>query len=73
MLLATASELVSGDKIAPQQIEEPGEDAEPYVFDSTLDALSIGRRCVEDGYTFVLEPYSLNLQLRPQTCFLYTS
>ena len=37
-----------------------GEVAEPYVLDSTPDVLSIGRRCVEDGYEFVWKPYSLH-------------
>ena len=60
MLLATANDLVSGDKVLPQQIGELGEVAEPYVLDSTPDVLSIGRRCVEDGYTFLWKPYSLN-------------
>ena len=45
IILATANDLVSGDKIAPQQIGELGEVAEPYVLDSTPDVLSIGRRC----------------------------
>ena len=60
ILLATANDLVNGDKIAPQQIGELGEVAEPYVLDSTPDVLSVGRRCVEDGYTFVWKPCSLN-------------
>ena len=57
ILLATANDLVSGDKIAPQQIMELGEVAEPYVLDSTLDVLSIGQRCVEGGYTFEWKPF----------------
>ncbi len=60
MLLATANDLVSGDMVVPQQIGELGEVAEPCVLDGTPDVLSIGRRCVEDGYTFVWKPYSLN-------------
>jgi hypothetical protein len=32
---------------------------EPYILDSIPDVLSIGRRCVEDGYAFHWEPYSL--------------
>ena len=58
ILLATANDLVHGDKVVSQQIGELGEVAEPYVLDSTPDVLSIGRRCVEDGYRFVWEPYS---------------
>ena len=34
--------------------------AEPYILDSTPDALSTGRRCAEDGYAFHWEPYSLH-------------
>ena len=33
--------------------------AEPFVLDSTPDVLSIGRRCVEDGWSFYWPPYSL--------------
>ncbi len=60
ILLATANDLVSGDKVVRQQIGELGEFAEPYVLGSAPDVLSIGRRCVEDGYTFVWKPYSLS-------------
>ena len=60
ILHATANDLVDGDKVVQQQVGELGEVAEPYVLDSSPDVLSIGRRCVEDGYTFVWKPYSLN-------------
>ena len=73
ILLATANDLVSGDKIAPQQIGKLGEVAEPYVLDSTPDVLSIGRRCVEDGYTFVWTPFSLNHTLTTPNGRLVTS
>jgi len=33
--------------------------ADPFVLDSTPDVLSIGRRCVEDGWSFYWPPYSL--------------
>ena len=59
ILLATASDLVNGDKVAPQQIGELGEVAEPYVLDSTPDVLSTGRRCVEEGYAFQWRQFSL--------------
>ena len=52
ILLATANNLVNGEKVVQQQIGELGETAEPYVLDSTPDVLSIGRRCVEQGYSF---------------------
>ena len=47
--------------VVRQQIGEFNEVAEPYILDSTPDVLSIGRRCVEDGYAFYWEPYSLHL------------
>ena len=58
--LATANDLAYGTQIVRQQIGEFGETAEPYILDCSLDVLSIGRRCVEDGYRFVWEPYSLH-------------
>ncbi len=60
ILLATANGLVDGDKVVSQQIGELRKVAEPYVLDSTPDVLSIGRRCVEDGYEFHWRPYSLH-------------
>ena len=57
---STANDLVSGDKVVRQQIGAFGEVAAPCILDSTPDVLSIGRRCVEDGYRFVWEPYSLH-------------
>ncbi len=60
IILATANGLSSGDKVVQQQIGELGEVAEPYILDSTPDVLSIGRRCVEDGYSFNWTPYSLH-------------
>ncbi len=57
--LSTANDLVNGDMVVRQQIMEFNEVAEPYILDSTPDVLSIGRRCVEDGYAFHWEPYSL--------------
>ena len=57
---STANNHVNGDKVVRQQIGEFGEIAEPYILDSTPDVLSTGRRCVEDGYRFAWEPYSLH-------------
>jgi hypothetical protein len=57
--LSTANDLVNGDMVVRQQTQEFNEVAEPYILDSTPDVLSIGRRCVEDGYAFHWEPYSL--------------
>ncbi len=58
-IFSTASDLVRGDKTVPQQIGELGEVAEPYVLDSSPDALSTARRCVQQGYAFSWEFYSL--------------
>ncbi len=58
--LSTANDLVNGDMVVRQQIGEFNEVAEPNLLDSTPDVLSIGRRCVEDGYAFYWEPYSLH-------------
>ncbi len=57
--LSTANDLVNGDMVVRQQVLEFDEVAEPYILDSTPDALSIGRRCAEDGYAFHWEHYSL--------------
>ena len=48
--LAIVNNLVSGDQVVKQQIGEFEEVAEPYILASTPDVLSIGRRCVEDGF-----------------------
>ncbi len=48
ILLSTANDLISSDKIVPRQIGELGEVAEPYVLDQSPDVLSIGRRCVQE-------------------------
>ena len=58
--LSTANDLVNGNLAVRQQIGEFNEVAEPYLLDSTPDVLPIGRRCVEDGYAFHWEPYSLH-------------
>ena len=58
--LSTANDLVNGDTVARQQIGEFEEVAEPCILDSTPDVLSIGRRCVEDGYEFHWRPCSLH-------------
>ena len=58
VLLSTANDIISSDMIVPQQIGALGINAEPYVLDQSLDVLSIGRRCVQDGYSFQWLPYS---------------
>ena len=62
ILLATANNSVNGDKVVQQQIGKLGEAAEPYVLDSTPDVLSIGRRCVEEGYSFEWLPILVTAQ-----------
>ncbi len=52
ILLSTANDLMHGDTVAVQLILELGENAEPYLLDSTPDVLSIGRRCVDRGFCF---------------------
>ncbi len=56
VLLSTA-DIISSDMIVPQQIGALGVDAEPYVLEQSPDVLSIGRRCVQDGYSFQWLPY----------------
>ncbi len=58
ILLSTASDLISSEKIVSQQIGALGEVAEPYVLDQSPDVFSIGRRCVHEGYSFQWQPYS---------------
>ena len=60
ILLSTANDLVHGATVIVQHILELGENAEPYILDSTPDVLSIGRRCVEKGFSFEWLPYSLS-------------
>ena len=59
VLLSTANDVISCDIVVPQQIGAFGVDAEPCVLDQSPDALSIRRRCVQDGYSFQWRPYSL--------------
>ena len=58
--LSTANDLVKGNQVARQQIGEFREIATPYLLESTPDVLSIGRRCVEDGFEFHWAPHSLH-------------
>ncbi len=50
--------------VVPQQIGRLGVNAEPYILDQSLDVLSVGRRCVQGGYSFQRLPYSLAPTLR---------
>ena len=52
VLLSTSNDIVSSDMIVPQQIGALWVNAEPYVLEQSPDVLSIGRRCVQDGYSF---------------------
>ena len=59
MLLSIANDIISSGLVVPQQTGALGVNAEPYVLDQSPDVLSIGRRCVQDGYSFQWLPYSL--------------
>jgi hypothetical protein len=50
--LQTASGFTKAESQVEVFIEELGETAVPYVLPSTPPVLSIGRRCVEQGYSF---------------------
>ncbi len=67
VLLSTANDIISSYLVVPQQTGALGCDAEPYVLDQSPDVLSIGRRCVQDGYSFQWLPYSLAPTLRCPT------
>ena len=58
VLLSTANDLISSDKVVPLQLGELGETAAPVrLLDQSPDVLSIGRRCVLGGYGFQPVPY----------------
>ena len=42
----------------PLHVPELQEACVPFVLEDTPDVLALGRRCMEDGYTFVWEAYS---------------
>ena len=52
VLLSTANDIASSDLVVPPQTGALGVNVEPYVLDQSPDVLSIGRRCVQDGYSF---------------------
>ena len=66
-LLSIANDIISSDIMVPRQIGALACDAEPYVLDQSPDVLSIGRRCVQEGYSFQWLPYSLVSTLRCPT------
>ena len=71
ILLATATNLVSGDKVVPQQIGKRGEAAEPYVLDSTPDVLSIWAPMRGRGVQLRVAPHTrYDPQLRALTAEL---
>ena len=64
VLFSTANDIVSSAMVAPQQIGALGVNAKPYVLGQSPDVLSIGRRCVQDGYSFQCLPFSLSPKLK---------
>ena len=62
--LNTANGQVKADRIVPLRVRELGETISPYVLPSTPPVLSVGRRCMDEGYTFEWKPYSSTPTLR---------
>ena len=58
--LATANGDTEASEVLPMFLKKLGEHIEPHVLDSTPNVLSLGRRCVLDGYTFHWEGYSVH-------------
>ena len=56
--LQTANGVTTPQHEAPLRIAELHEDVVPLILNSTPAVLSIGRRCMEQGYRFVWEPHS---------------
>ena len=65
MVFHTANGSVSARTECPIYVKGIGRSISPYVLESTPDVLSLGRRCVDEGFTFHWEGFS--------TCLLYTS
>ncbi|CAK0813605.1 unnamed protein product, partial [Prorocentrum cordatum] len=55
--LATANGTIAPDTTAVVGLERLGEDTEAVVLPGRINALSIGRRCAEYGYTFTWNPF----------------
>ena len=55
--MATPNGVVDADKIVSFSVPELGEPIDAYIMKSSPTVMSIGRRCVTMGYTFVWNPY----------------
>ena len=55
--MATPGGVVDADKIFSFYVPELGEPIDAYVMKSSPTVMSIGRRCMTMGYTFVWNPY----------------
>ena len=54
----TANGLAESDQCAYFQIPAFGENMDPYKMEDCPDVMTVGRRCVEEGYGFVWLPWS---------------
>jgi hypothetical protein len=57
--LQTANGLITPRHEAPLRLEELSEDVVPLILPSTPAVLSIGRRCMEQGYGFEWPPHGI--------------
>jgi hypothetical protein len=55
----TANGSLPADQTTSMQVEGLPEELNPYVLENTPDVISIGKRCVQLGYGFHWEPWSL--------------
>ena len=58
MVFHTANGSVSARTECPIYVKGIGRTISPYVLESTPDVLSLGRRCVDEGFTFHWEGFS---------------
>ena len=49
----TANGMAITDKVARMTVNEFGEEVAPYILDSTPAVLSVGYRCMNQGYSFI--------------------
>ena len=60
VILDTAGGETKSNEVLPCYLKRLGEHIAPHVLTSTPNVLSLGRRCVQDGYGFYWEPYSMH-------------
>ena len=65
MSFTTANGLVDAGRQVPMQIPNLTESAEPFVMPESPPLLSVGRRCMLDGYTFIWKAGKEPLLVRP--------